>query len=82
MMIERGKYVAILPSQSSPVADVLEIASVMLAGGLYVQLMDGRMYATRGGASLGTNKLTYIVPATDAHWAALRIKKWPAAVRA
>jgi len=54
----------------------------MLAGGLYVQLMDGRMYATRGGESLGTNKLTYIVPATDAHWAALRIKNQPAAVRA
>ncbi len=63
-------------------ADVLEIAAVMLAGGLYVQLMDGRMYSTRDGESLGTSKLTYIVPATEEHRAALRIKNQPAAVRA
>ncbi len=71
-MTERGSYVAIMPSESSPAADVLEIAAVMLAGNVYVQLMDGRMFASIGGKALNTSKVSYIVPATDEHWAALR----------
>lgn len=73
-MIERGSYIAIMPSELSPAADVLEIASVMLAGRVYIQLFDGRMFATIGGKSLNAKQVSYIVPATDEHRAALRAK--------
>ncbi len=78
-MIERGSNVAILPAASSPPADVLEIAAVVFAGSVYVQLIDGRMFATIGGQSLCRLPATYIVPATDEHSAALRAKT-PAAI--
>jgi len=71
-MIERGSYVAIMPRDTSPAADVLEIATVLFAGPIYIQLFDGRMYSTIGGKSLIAPKTTYIVPATDEHRAALR----------
>ncbi|HZZ28839.1 MAG TPA: hypothetical protein VFE46_12625 [Pirellulales bacterium] len=73
-MIERGSFVAIMPSESSPAADVLEIASVLLAGNVYVQLIDGRMFASTGGKALNTSKVSYIVPATEEHRTALREK--------
>jgi hypothetical protein len=73
-MIERGSHVAIMPSATSPAVEVLEIAAVMMAGNVYVQLMDGRMFATIGGKSLSGRKLLYIVPATDEHRAALSEK--------
>jgi hypothetical protein len=78
-MVEQDSYVAVMPSLSSPEEDVIEIMAVLLAGSVYVQLMDGRMYATIGGRSLGARKVTYIVPATDGHRAALRTKH-PASV--
>jgi hypothetical protein len=71
-MVERGSYVAIMPTDSSAVADVLEIDSVIFAGGVYIQLLDGRMYATIGGKSFSRTPVTFIVPATDEHWAAFR----------
>jgi hypothetical protein len=73
-MIERNSYVAIMPRDNSPAADVLEIASVLFAGPVYVQLLDGRMYCSIGGKSLVARQTTYIVPATDEHRAALRAK--------
>jgi hypothetical protein len=57
--LKPGDKVAIMPCEFSTAKDVLEIAPVLLAGGLYVQLMDGRIYATRGGESVGASKLTY-----------------------
>jgi hypothetical protein len=72
--LKPGDLVAVMPSDSSPAADVLEIAPALLAGGIYVQLMDGRMYCTRGGESISTRKLTFIVPVTDEHWVALESK--------
>jgi hypothetical protein len=73
-MIERNSYVAIMPRENSPAADVLEIASVLFAGPVYIQLFDGRMYCSMGGKSLVARQTTYIVPATDEHRTALRAK--------
>lgn len=72
--ITRGDYVAILPDPTAPAHRVLEIAHVLFAGNFYVQLIDGRMFATIGGQSLNGKRKTYIVPATDEHWAALRAR--------
>jgi len=69
---KRGDRVAILPSESAPASDVLEIASIFFAGAIYVQLRDGRMYSTIGGKSLAARKTTCIVPATAEHLLALR----------
>lgn len=70
--IKRGDRVAILPSASAPATEVLEIASVLFAGLVYVQLIDGRMYSTIGGKSLATRRTTYIVPAMAEHFEELR----------
>jgi hypothetical protein len=72
--ITRGDYVAIMPDSTAPASEVLEIAHVLFAGNVYVQLIDGRMYATLGGHSLNGKRKTYIMPATDEHWAALRAR--------
>ncbi|HZZ29550.1 MAG TPA: hypothetical protein VFE46_16255 [Pirellulales bacterium] len=74
-MLERNSHVAIMPNENSPAAEVLEIASVLFVGPVYVQLFDGRMYASLGGKSLAQRKLSYIVPATEEHWAALKAKR-------
>jgi hypothetical protein len=71
-LLKRGDRVAILPSESDPASDVLEVASLFFAGLVYVQLLDGRMYSTIGGKSLAARKTTYIVPATAEHLIALR----------
>jgi hypothetical protein len=81
-MIERNSYVAIMPRDNSPATEVLEIASVLFAGPVYVQLFDGRMYCSMGGKSLVARQTTYIVPATDEHRAALREKGSPIAQHA
>jgi hypothetical protein len=72
--LQHGDDVAILPTSQSPATEVLEIATVRFVGGVYIQLTDGRMYATIGGKSLGSKDTGYIVPATDAHRAALKPK--------
>ena len=63
---------AILPRRNSPPADVWEIATAHHVGPVYIQLIDGRMFATLGGGGLNTGG--YIVPATDEHRAALVAK--------
>jgi hypothetical protein len=72
--ITRGDYVAILPDPTAPAHKVLEIAHVLFAGNVYVQLIDGRMFATIGGQSFNGKNKTYIVPATQEHWSALRAR--------
>jgi hypothetical protein len=69
-----GDEVAILPSESSPAAEVMEIVTISYVGSVHIQLNDGRMYATIGGKSLGASQITYIVPATAEHRVALRPK--------
>ena len=56
-----------MPSLSSPPSDVLEIAAIAFVGGCYVQLLDGRMYATLGSQSITSKKHTFMVPATSEH---------------
>jgi hypothetical protein len=70
--LKKGDRVAILPSESSPASDVLEIATVVIAGNIYVQLIDGRMYSSIGGKSLHAKYPSYIVPATAEHMQAIK----------
>jgi hypothetical protein len=71
--LARGDEVAIMPTANSPVADVLEIAAIVYIGRIFLQLADGRMYATIGGKGLFSNK-GYAVAATDEHRAVLNAK--------
>jgi hypothetical protein len=73
--LKPGDYVAIMPTESSPTAAVLEIAQIVVASNVYIQLNEGRMYATIGGKSLLKKPVTYIVPATVEHRAALEAKR-------
>jgi hypothetical protein len=73
-MVERGSYVAIMPTAASLGVDVLKIAPVILTGSVYIQLMDGRMFATIGGKSLAARNVSYIEPATHEHWDALHAR--------
>ncbi len=50
--------------------EVLEIATVQRAGPVFIQLTDGRMFATLGG--MGLNCTGCLVEATDEHRAALK----------
>ena len=74
-LLERGDLVAIMPRENASPREVLEIGSILLIGNVYIQLLDGRMYATFGGKSIGVRKVTYIVAATDEHRAALEAKQ-------
>jgi hypothetical protein len=69
--LKPGDFVAIMPYESAPASDVLEIMPVSNAGNVYIQLVDGRYYSTLGGKSLLAKQITYIMPVTDEHRAAL-----------
>ena len=73
MTIRRVEMVAVLPSANAFPSEVLEIASVMHAGPVFIQLEDGRMFATLGG--LGLNTTGCIVAARDEHFEALRMRR-------
>jgi len=62
--------VAILPSPSSRPSEVLEIAKIMHSGPVFVQLEDGRMFATLGG--MGLNNHCCIVAVRYEHRVALQ----------
>jgi hypothetical protein len=53
--LKPGDELAIMPAENSPAADVLEIATIHYIGNVYLELTDGRMYATIGGKSFGTS---------------------------
>ena len=69
-----GDQVAILPHPDSPPSETIEIATIHTAGQVFVQLTDGRTYASIGGKSLNATITTYIVPATNLHRAAWQAK--------
>jgi hypothetical protein len=62
--------VAILPSVNSRPSDVVEIAKIAHAGPVFVQLEDGRMFATLGG--MGLNNHCCIVAVRQEHRIALQ----------
>ena len=70
MPICDGTEVAILQAANSLPTEVLEIATVQRAGPVFIQLTDGRMFATLGG--MGLNCTGCLVEATDEHRAALK----------
>ena len=67
-----GHEVAVMPHCTAPPAEVLEIVPVQHAGPVYIQLIDGRTFATIGGIGLDTAGC--IVPVTDEHRTALADK--------
>jgi hypothetical protein len=71
--LSRGDEMAIMPRANSRTSEVLEIAAVVYIGRVFLQLADGRMYATIGGKSLFSNK-GYAVAATEEHRAPLNAK--------
>ncbi len=50
--MKNGDEVAILPHNLASPSEVSEIAIVQHAGPLFIQLQDGRRFATLGGAGL------------------------------
>jgi hypothetical protein len=70
LLMNVGDEVAVLPSASALPSQVLHLATVRYSGDVYVQLEDGRMFASLGGIGLNTSGC--IVPAGEEHRAALR----------
>ena len=64
-----GKEAAIMPHEAAFANEVLEIVKVRHAGPVFIQVEDGRMFATIGGNGLNTTG--HIVVATDEHRQAL-----------
>jgi hypothetical protein len=71
--LQVGDEVAVIPRADSAPSETIEITTVAFATSVFVQLADGRMFATIGGKCLGSEG--YIVPATDEHRAALKRKR-------
>jgi hypothetical protein len=69
MRHREGDEVAIFRAPNSRPSEVLEIATVLHAGPVFIQLHDGRMFATVGG--MGLNTVGWITVARGEHWAAL-----------
>jgi hypothetical protein len=67
-----GDEVAILPRYNSRANEVLDIQKVSEAGSMLIHLANGQIFSRIGGASL--DGLTFIVPATEQHRAALKAK--------
>jgi len=71
MSIEIGDEVAVLPRAGAPASAALDIGVVIHAGPVFIQIADGRTFATIGGD--GLNNHGWIVPATEAHREALKM---------
>jgi len=69
MAIKIEDEVAILPSTTALPSEVSEIATVTHAGPVFVQVADGRMFATLGG--MGLNNHQCIVAVRHEHRVAL-----------
>jgi hypothetical protein len=67
--LQPGDEVAVLPNPSASANDVIEIVRVRYVGEVYIELPDGRMFATIGGNGLNADGA--IVPANPEHRAAL-----------
>ena len=67
-----GDEVAVLPYADAPASKTLAVVTIAIAGPVYVQLSDGRFFASIGGQSLLVKNLNVIVPATNAHRLAVK----------
>jgi hypothetical protein len=70
MSMKSDDEVAVLPSAHARPSEVIEIAKITHAGPVFVQLEDGRMFATLGG--MGLNNHCYIVAVRMEHRMALK----------
>jgi hypothetical protein len=71
--VHDGDQVAILPTDHSFPDEVIEIATVDIAGVCIIQLTDGRTYF-KDGLGIDADRMGYAVPATERHRAALAAK--------
>jgi hypothetical protein len=69
-MIHDGSEVAVLRHLSDRPSQVLELATVRHAGEVFIELVDGRKFATIGGIGLNTSGV--IIYARDEHRVAIR----------
>jgi hypothetical protein len=67
--LKDGDEIAILPRSRALPSEVLGIAKVIYAGELFIEVDDGRIFATSTG--LGLNNLGSLAIVTDWHRAAL-----------
>jgi hypothetical protein len=63
----RGDAVAVLPFHGASPELATELANVRVVNNVFVQLEDGRIYASIDGRGLTFTSQGYIVPATDEH---------------
>jgi hypothetical protein len=74
LRVTGGDPVAILPFNDAPAESVIAISTVRIANNIFVQLTDGRIYASIDGRGLTPTSEGCIVPATDEHRKALMAK--------
>jgi hypothetical protein len=67
MQLARGDAIAVLPFYGASPELATEIANVRVVNNVFVQLDDGRIYASIDGRGLTYTSQGYIVPATDEH---------------
>jgi len=64
-----------MPARGAPVEEVVEIATVHYVSRVFVQLGDARIYALHDGRCIGDPMGGYIVPANEAHQAAMEKRR-------
>jgi hypothetical protein len=74
LQLTNGDAVAVLPFVDASPDLVLEIAIVRIVNNVFVQLTDGRIYASLDGRGLTPTSDGYVVPATHEHREALIVK--------
>jgi hypothetical protein len=74
LQVVRGDAVAVLPFHGASPELATEIANVRVVNNVFVQLDDGRIYASIDGRGLTYTSQGYIVAATDEHRQALIAK--------
>ena len=67
MQLTRGDAVAILPFSGASPELATEIANVRVVNSVFVQLEDGRIYASIDGRGLTYTSQGCVVPATGQH---------------
>jgi hypothetical protein len=72
--INPSDEVAVMPIGAVSPQDVIEIARVLWAGFIYIELSEHRLFNVFGGIEWGDGS-RYIVRATDDHHIALRAKR-------
>jgi hypothetical protein len=66
--------VAILPDRKAAAVETMEICEIRFIGIGYIQLVDGRMYASTDGRCLGSSHGGFAVEVHDGHRSAVNLR--------